>query len=152
MQVIDDIRLVYPSVGLCYTKGIEDKYLETACTILSHGRSHPAIFNDDTIAEGLQKYGVPKKDSHNYIHSTCVEITPVAASNVWVASPYHNLVQPLLDSMGREYDSAEDLLQAVFAKLDDSIRREFDLQNNTRKIRRDTQINPLISCFVNDCL
>ena len=47
MQVIDDIRLVYPSVGLCYTEGIPEIYLEKACEILSHGRSHPAIFNDD---------------------------------------------------------------------------------------------------------
>ncbi len=85
MQVIDDIRLVYPSVGLCMTGETDERYLAKACDILSHGRSHPAIFNDDIITEGLLSYGVREDDAHDYIHSTCVEITPVAASNVWVA-------------------------------------------------------------------
>lgn len=49
MQVVDDIRLVYPAVGLCYTEGMDDTYVEKACEILSHGRSHPAVFNDDII-------------------------------------------------------------------------------------------------------
>ena len=53
MQVIDDIKLVYPAVGLCYTAEMPDQYLEKACAILSHGRSHPAIFNDDVITKGL---------------------------------------------------------------------------------------------------
>ena len=58
MQVIDDIRLVYPSVGLCYNTDMDDKYIEKACKILTHGRSHPAIFGDDTISKGLMSYGI----------------------------------------------------------------------------------------------
>ena len=97
MQVIDDIRLVYPSVGLCVTSETPKCYLDQAVEILSHGRSHPAIFNDVVITRGLLSYGVPEAEAHDYIHSTCVEITPCAASNVWVASPYTNMPQLLLD-------------------------------------------------------
>lgn len=152
MQVIDDIRLVYPSVGLCYTEGMPDEALKKACEILSHGRSHPAIFNDDVISAGLVKYGVPEKDSHAYIHSTCVEITPECASNVWVASPYHNLLTPLLDSLDREYDSMEELTATVFKRLDLMIQKEYETQKSFRLLRAQTSINPLLSCLVNDCL
>jgi len=152
MQVVDDIKLVYPAVGLCYTEEMPDSYLTKACEILSHGRSHPAIFNDDIITKGLQGYGVPEQQSHSYIHSTCVEITPVATSNVWVASPYTNLAQLLLDTMTREYGSFDDHVATVLRLLDDSIKRNFDGQNNGRKRRAENSMNPLLSCFVNDCL
>ena len=152
MQVIDDIRLVYPSVGLCYTSDTDDKYLEKACEILSHGRSHPAIFGDETITKGLLSYGVPKEQACNYIHSTCVEITPVAASNVWVASPYTNMPQLLLDVMDKEYESFDHLLGALFAHLDGRIKSNFEAQDGARKIRKENSMNPLLSCFVNDCL
>ncbi len=152
MQVVDDIRLVYPSVGLCYCEEMPDKYLEKACEILSHGRTHPAIFNDDVIAKGLTMYGVPEKDARMYIHSTCVEITPIAASNVWVASPYTNMPQKLLDVMDRDYDSFDELLKAYFEHLSEHIKNNFEHQNNLRINRSTVSINPLLSCLVNDCL
>ena len=152
MQVIDDIRLVYPAVGLCYTNGMSDYILEKACAILSKGRSHPAIFNDDVITEGLRRYGVPEAEAHDYIHSTCVEITPVASSNVWVASPYTNMVQLLLDTMTQEYDSFEAHFETLIDRLDLSIERNFNVQNQFRKMRAEKTINPLLSTLVNDCL
>lgn len=152
MQVIDDIRLVYPAVGLCYVDGMSEKYLEKACNLLLKGHSHPAIFNDDIITKGLMRYGVPKEQSHNYIHSTCVEITPVASSNVWVASPYTNMPQILLDLMNKEYSTFDSLLNAYFKKLDSHIKTNFESQNHLRGVRAENSINPLLSCFVNDCL
>lgn len=152
MQTIDNIRLVFPSVGLCYTDEMEDIYIDKAVEILSHGCSHPAIFNDDVISEGLMHYGVPEKDAHNYIHSTCVEITPVASSNVWVASPYTNMPQILLDIMDREYDSFDQLLTAYFNRLDGFIKANFEDMNSLRIYRAKNCINPLLSCFVDDCL
>lgn len=152
MQVIDDIRLVYPAVGLCYTEGMPEKYLEKACELLSKGYSHPAIFNDDVITKGLLHYGVDSEQAHNYIHSTCVEITPVAASNVWVASPYTNMPQLLLDLMDKEYSTLDSLINAYFEKLDSIIKTNFEFQNQNRYVRTQTSINPLLSCFVNDCL
>lgn len=152
MQTIDNIRLVYPSVGFCYTEGIDDKYLEKACEILTHGRSHPAIFGDDTITKGLIGYGVPENEAHSYIHSTCVEITPVSSSNVWVASPYTNMAQLLLDVMDKEYESFEEFLKALFEHIDDTIKSNCTGYMELRKIRAKNSMNPLLSCFVNDCI
>lgn len=152
MQVVDDIRLVYPAVGLCYTEGMPEEYLEKACELLSKGYSHPAVFNDDVITKGLMHYGVPETQAHNYIHSTCVEITPVASSNVWVASPYTNMPQLLLNVMNREYDSFDSLMEEYFDTLDTHIKNNFENENRARTVRAQNSINPLLSCFVNDCL
>ncbi|MBQ3848705.1 MAG: hypothetical protein II748_07660 [Clostridia bacterium] len=152
MQVIDDIRLVYPSVGLCYTKDMPEEYLKKACDILSHGRSHPAVFNDDLITEGLKYYGVPEEEAHDYIHSTCVEITPIASSNIWVASPYTNMPQLLLDILDREYENMDSLYDAYFKHLDEVIRIHLDEQLAMRENRKTHGLHPLLSCFVNDCL
>ena len=151
MQVVDDIRLVYPAVGLCYTEGL-DKQLETACQLLQKGYSHPAVFNDDVIVKGLMHYGVPEAQARSYIHSTCVEITPVAASNVWVASPYTNMPQLLLDIMDQEYASFDDLIEEYLRVLDTRIQANFEAENRERMVRANNSINPLLSCFVNDCL
>ena len=152
MQVVDDVRLVYPAVGLCYTNGMPEKYLCKAGELLLKGYSHPAVFNDDVITKGLIHYGVPKAQAHNYIHSTCVEITPVASSNVWVASPYTNMPQLLLDLMDAEYPSFDSLISAYFNKLDSHIKTNFEVQNHLRAVRTQNAINPLLSCLVNDCL
>ncbi|MBQ8508288.1 MAG: hypothetical protein IJ493_00080 [Clostridia bacterium] len=152
MQVIDDVRLVYPAVGLCWTPDMPERFLRKACEILSHGRSHPAIFNDDLIAEGLQLYGVPAADSRMYIHSTCVEITPIGASNVWVASPYTNMPGLLLDLLDGDYPTFEALLDAYFARLSAHIRNNFEEKNANRAQRFERGMEPLLSCFVDDCL
>ena len=152
MQAIDDIRLVYPSVGLCWTDGMPRSLLLEACRILSHGRSHPAIFNDDVISAGLKEYGVPGEEAHDYIHSTCVEITPIASSNVWVASPYTNMLKLLLDLLDREWSSFDELVRVLLERLDESIQRNFEVQNAYRRQRAERSMNPLLSCLVNDCL
>jgi len=152
IQAIDDVHLVYPSVGLCYTEDMPESVLNHACEILSKGRSHPAIFNDDLIQKGLISYGVCEQDARNYIHSTCVEITPVAGSNVWVASPYTNMLKLLLNRMDREYASFDDLVSVIFFDLDKIISDNFLSENGYRKLRYDKCRHPLLSCFVNDCL
>ncbi len=152
MQAVDDIRLVYPSVGYCCTADHPKELLRMACEILSHGRSHPAIFNDDIIADGLRYWGVPATECRDYIHSTCVEITPIAASNVWVASPYTNLPGLLLGLLDREWESFDALLEAYLAALDESIERNARQFTEGRKLRRDKGMTPLLSCFVNNCL
>jgi len=129
-----------------------ERFLQKAIALLQKGYSHPAIFNDDVIAKGLVHYGIPAKDSRNYIHSTCVEITPIAASNVWVASPYTNMPQLLLDIMDREYGNLEELLHTYFETLDARIKSNFEHEMSTRRQRAANSIKPLLSCFVNDCL
>ena len=169
VQSCDDVRLAYPGVGLCVTPDTPDDLLRLACTSLAHGNSHPALFNDEVIVRGLMSYGVPFAHAVNYIHSTCVEITPIKRSSVWVASPYYNLVQPLLEILGLEAPANDDLkiyplepcetpesFEALLglwkAKMRRNIRRQVHHQNMLQMERSMTHVNPLVSCLVDDCL
>ncbi len=152
MRAVEQCRLVYPSVGLCCCSDTPKEDIDLACDILKQGFSHPAIFNDEVISKGLRDYGLPAKEACSYIHSTCVEITPIASSNVWVASPYTNLVQKLLDVLDREYGSMEALTQTYFDHLSESIRINFGAELSCRVARAESGFIPLLSCFINDCL
>ena len=169
VQSCDDVRLAYPGVGLCVTPDTPDDLLRLACLSLSHGNSHPALFNDEVIVNGLRHYGVPFEHAVDYIHSTCVEITPVKRSSVWVASPYYNLVQPLLEILGLDAPANDDLIvyplepcappesfEALFdlwkEKMRRNIRRQVHHQNMLQMERSLTHANPLVSCLVDDCL
>lgn len=155
IESIGNTRMIYPGIGLCYTKNTPQDLLEKSCVLLSEGLSHPALFNDETIIKGLRKYGLTTSEACNYIHSTCVEITPGGCSAVWVASPYINLVQILLDIINEpnaKYDSYKDLESEYRKRLGVKIKNEAINQNLYQMERWHHGGNPLVSCFVNDCL
>jgi len=160
LQSIGRVRMIYPGVGLCCTPDTPADVLELSCEMLGRGCSHPALFNDDLIIEGLRRYGLPYRDACHYIHSTCVEITPAACSATWVASPYTNLPQLLLDTLGVKpsgsnvaaFETFEALKAAFFKRLAENIRRNLIEQNRMQIERTRHAFNPLLSCFVGDCL
>ncbi len=164
LKSIGHTRMIYPGVGLCYTPDTPQDVLRLACELLSKGYSHPAIFNDNLITGSLKSIGLPSEQACAYIHSTCVEITPVAASGVWVASDYINLEQILLDLLGipplsakehgklTAFDSFDDLKAAYIKGLEQKISDNAMRQNTLQKERYDYGGDPLVSCFVKDCL
>ena len=154
LSAIDDVRLVYPSVGFCCTSDTPEEDLRLALGILSRGRSHPAIFNDDVIQKGLKYYGLTDEEASEYIHSTCVEITPVACSNVWVASPYMNMPAELCAILpdDGECPSFDDLMARFKAHLSRRIAENCRWETFGRWERAKYCADPLLSCFVHDCL
>lgn len=152
MLAVEQVRLVYPSVGLCHTSDTPAEDLMTALRILAKGHSHPAIFNDDVIQAGLQHYGLPPEESCEYIHSTCVEITPASSSNVWVASPYMNLPGEMLAMLPDECGSMDELMQEYLAHIRNRIAQNCRSEILNRWERAKYCVDPLLSCFVKDCI
>lgn len=157
------IRLPYPGIGICRTSDTPDDLMEMACGALARGCSHPAVFGDETITRGLLRAGLPHRDACQYVHSTCVEITPVAISNVYVASPYYNLGQALNDVLGVPRPGREAAapcrctgFEELFERLKEAIAAEVEVgvrdQNLAMMSRHLSGGYPLLSCFVNDCL
>ncbi len=87
--------LGYPTVGLCWHRAAPPELTDFAVQMLAYGRGDPAFFNDELIVEGLHDHGVAPEDAPDYMNSTCVEIKPVGASNIWVTAPYFNVPQAL---------------------------------------------------------
>ncbi len=95
VDAIETTGLVNPSVAVCYTDDLPDSFLQKCIGMIEKGYSRPSIFNDRLIRRGLEQAGVTPEDACRYVHSTCVEITPVAAANILVATPYINLTRVL---------------------------------------------------------
>lgn len=179
LESIRHTRLAYPGIGLCWDADTPDDIMQLASELVAEGLTHPAIFNDDVITAGIAQAGLPPSEACLYTHSTCVEITPVASSNVYVASPYINLVQLLHDLLGisplvldgapaeaglddqtekaggglsTRYPSFEKLLMAYETHLAEWLRAQVIDQNTGQMTRYYHGGYPLLSCFVNDCL
>ena len=160
IESIRHVKMIYPGVGLCVDKDTPKELLKLSCEILVQGHSHPALFNDEVITKGLCYYGLPTEEACRYIHSTCVEITPCDSSAVWVASPYTNLLQLLLDTLNIdnndsspiEFEDITALKRAYRNRLANHIKNNVIDQNTAQMQRFFGGGDPLVSCFVHDCL
>lgn len=145
-------RLVYPSVGVCANEHIPHDLKRLAVDIIAEGWPNPSFFNDSLISTSLKNYGVPEDECHNYINSTCVEITPCGASNTWVASPYFNLCGNLLRALKNDCEDFPSFMTQFYKELDEDIARGVDEQKRWRQARFNGGRRPLQSIFTRDCL
>lgn len=91
VEAIGTTGLINPSVSVCYTEDMPEDLLIKCMEMIAKGYTRPSIFNDALIQKGLRQAGVSERDARCYAHSTCVEITPIKAANILVATPYVNL-------------------------------------------------------------
>ncbi|MEI6424357.1 MAG: pyruvate formate lyase family protein, partial [Lentisphaerota bacterium] len=158
LEALRRTKLVYPTVGVCWHKGTPEPLSMLAAELVSKGYSTPAFFGDETIQKGLRSYGLNRKQACNYINSTCVEITPVACSNVWVASPYFSLCKILLDEIdgqaaaSKSQKNFESFLSSYYKRLGKEIKSAVEEQNKTREGRRQFGGKPLQSVFTKSCI
>ncbi|MDD5698356.1 MAG: pyruvate formate lyase family protein [Victivallaceae bacterium] len=154
LEALRRTGLVYPTVGVCWHKNTPDALSSLAVELIAAGYTTPAFFNDEVIQQGLRSYGVPTAESWDYINSTCVEITLCGSSNIWVASPYFNLCQILLDTIGANgrFKTYEAFTAAYCKRLKGEITEAAAVQNELRERRRLYGGKPLQSVFTRDCM
>jgi len=151
--------LGYPTVGLCWHRATPPELTDFAVRMLAYGRGDPAFFNDELIVAGLGDHGVRPEDAPDYMNSTCVEIKPVGASNIWVTAPYFNVPQGLLDEMAAVAAGAQPA-PATFAELEARVRANLTAKvaaaaaqlDRVWRDRATAGCFPLASCFTDDCL
>ncbi|MBR4941829.1 MAG: hypothetical protein IKZ19_07520 [Clostridia bacterium] len=159
IESVGIVRMAYPGTGLCVHSETSKELWQLAVKQLASGCSHPALFNDEVITQGLKNYGLPPERACKYVQSTCVEITPCDCSAVWVASPYINLTQLLLDEISAIAGGKEEMPPTFEAfkeryrrLLQQKVDREAEVQNLDQLRRYERGGDPLVSCFVDDCL
>ena len=158
LQSILNVGLSYPGVGICWNEQTPEDLLALGCEILAERGANPAIFNDRVISQALRNAGCTPAEACQYQNSTCVEISPIGCSGVWVASPYFNLCRILLDLLSdiaagdAEADGFDELLAAYKQRLGTAIGEAVATQNACRCSCMHHRNFPLLSCFVNDCI
>lgn len=157
MEALRRTRLIYPTVGLCWHEGTPPALTALTLELIADGCATPAFFGDETVQKGLRRLGCPPRDACNYINSTCVEITPVGGSNVWVASPYFNTCGLLLEELAAQVASGpaatfEQFLAAYRRRLAAKVDAEAAEQNRLRRLRRAHGRKPLQSLLTRACI
>ncbi len=158
LEAVRRTKLIYPTVGICWHEGTPRDLTALAIELIGKGYSTPAFFGDETIQRGLKELGAPPEQACNYINSTCVEITPVGASNVWVASPYFPLCQYLLEEIAEQVTSGapaatfEAFVERYHERLARHIAEAATEENRSREHRRVRGRKPLQSVFTRDCI
>jgi len=158
LEALRRTRLVYPTVGICWHEGTPRELSELGVDLVAEGLCNVAFFGDETIQRGLTRLGVPAADACNYINSTCVEITPVAASNVWVASPYFSTPGLLLEELAAQAAASvpaptfDAFLEAYRRRLGARIDGAVAEQNHLREGRHRYGRKPLQSALTRDCI
>ncbi len=172
VRAIGTTGLVNPSVSACYNEAIPEDLLDLCLEMNRQGYTRPALFNDDIVIKGLMDAGVRYEDACYYIHSTCVEITPIAASNIRVATPYINLNKGLeyilndgkkifgndfrllheVESDIDSYDTFDSFYAKVKETIDNIIKGELMEIQDCCLYNEKYCASPFASCFLNDCL
>jgi formate C-acetyltransferase len=156
LEALRRTKFIYPTVGICWHEGTPSSLVDLAIELIGEGYPTPAFFGDETIQRGLRALGVPPSRSCRYINSTCVEITPSGASNVWVASPYYNTCGLLLEEISAQVDAPEPTYEAFLSRyrerLARAIREGVAEQNDMRLERQQYGRRPLQSVFTGDCI
>jgi len=172
IRAIETTGTIHPAVAVAYNEAMPEDILELCLEMVEKGYTKPALFNDDIVIRGLREAGVREEDANYYVHSTCVEITPVAASNILVASPYINLnktFEYMLNGGEKMYGGDMALFEPVEVDLEsldtfdkfyaeakkvcDNIIKGMLIHQQERVLHRKRYAClPLASCFINDCL
>ncbi len=157
LNSIGHTRMADPSIGLCISDETSEDILDFAVELLSKGYTNPALYNDKAITAALMKYGLPPDDAHDFIHSSCVEITPCARSAMWTVSPYHNLARILLDVImspeASGFKNLDEVIDAFAVKVRQEVFRRNNIENRWQMERSRNGGEPLrVSCLVHDCL
>ncbi|MBI5831967.1 MAG: hypothetical protein HZB16_06610 [Armatimonadetes bacterium] len=145
-------QLVYPTVGIAWHEGTPDELVDYGVRMLASGIGCPAFFGDQCIVDGLRAHGVSAADSYRWMNSTCVEIKVAGASNIWVATPYFNLAQALLDGLATAPATFDALSAAVRSVLSARIAEAATSLDATWWRRAVTGGFPLASALTADCV
>jgi len=157
LEAIRRTHMIYPTVGVCWHEGTPGALVDLAVELMGQGYATPAFFGDETIQRGLVALGVPPDEACRYINSTCVEITPSGASNIWVASPYYNTCGLLLEEIAAQAEgdpapTFDAFVARYRRRLGDAIAAGVAEQDGFRRARQAGCRRPLQSVFTRDCL
>lgn len=151
----DHLRLPDPNIGLCVSEKTSDEIIRYGIEMISSGCTQPAFYNDNEIVSTLIKQGVKKHDAHNYINTTCVEISIAGKSNMWTTCPWINITEGLMEII-EEKDEYKDF-DTLFEEYADRLKRRFTEDSRfMARLQLERSRNgsmPLrTSCLVEDCI
>ena len=154
MEATDKLETLDPKWSIRVHRRSTDEFLTRAAGLVKKGRSEPGIFNDEIVIEALQKAGVPIEDARDYTNDGCSEILVQGKSNPWAFEGKVKLLKCLekVSRRLREYDSFEDLMNALKTEISIAVSLAISSTNLIQKNVPNISPNPWISASVEGCI
>ena len=151
-----ELQMLNPALCVSWHKGIDRDLMRKTLDVLETGIGFPAIFNDEAIIPGLIADGATREDAVDYMAGSCVEISPIGASNPWVASGYVNSGKALERTVHRLADrenmSWADIVEEFKADLAEAVKYNVEITGAHEQGWKKTIRYPFLSCVVKDCI
>lgn len=144
-----------PSVALAVSEKHSDDLLRFALSIIAEGNGNPTLFNDEFISKALQERGYSVEDSHNFINTTCVEISICGKTAMWTTCPWVNLAKLFLETIQqkKDYHSVDEIIADFTVHVRNHIVQNQRYFNRLQLERSRNGCEPLlISCLMDDCI
>ena len=143
-----------PNGALAVNRKTPPQCLRYAIDILGDGTTHPALYNDEAIIQGLLSYGIPPEDACHYVHTTCAEISICGKSRMYTTSNFINMPALLLEVVENNtpatYAQPEDLYFNHIKNQVSRLNRNYMLK--VLEAKRNGHQPMRASCLVDDCI
>ncbi len=158
LEVIKEIKLPYPNVGLRINKKNPDWLYTMTVDAVKKGGGQPMVMNDDVWITNLMRIGYDEKTANDYYNMGCVEIMlPGRQPNWGVTDPiaFPMLFEDVFNGYRNSelaLDSFEDFKQAYYTVLKHKIEADKKEADSKASGMAERCYDPLASLMVDGCI
>ena len=154
LTALHHIKMPDPNGALAVNEMTSKEILSYAADVIADGTTHPAIYNDKAIIQGLMSYGVDAHEACDYIHTTCAEISVCGKSRMYTTSITVSLPSMLLEIFEKNSpQSFEEIEELYFDRVEKFLSRaNFDYMTRILEAKRNGYQPMRASCLVDDCI
>lgn len=150
LQSVKELNLPDPKIILRYADNVPRDLMELGLECMATGVGSPLISNDELVIDYLIDFGYEREFAHNYVVSACWEPAPIAKGlelNNLDTIVFLNPLNELLDSEDLDkFKTFDSFFNKYLEYLGEYCQ---DLINQINK--KDWEIDPLLSLFIDDC-
>ena len=171
MDAMASIKAVAPPLSFRWHDNLPQRAIDKVIETLGTGISEPAIFNDKMIIPRLLEMGVPLEDARNFSINNCMYWV-VPGKNMVTRSPnggLFSLPKMLIFALNEgkdfkgnqvscvtgdssEFESYEDVVNAVYKHFDFNIERMIALANIGDALYKKHLPRPFLSALLDGCI
>ncbi|MGQ9729964.1 MAG: pyruvate formate lyase family protein, partial [Candidatus Zipacnadales bacterium] len=130
LEVVEELKLLRPQVGLRWHRGLPDNILRQAVKALRSGTGLPDFCNDEQIVPALVDIGVSLKDARDFSLSGCHEVIVTGKAQMGSVEGFINLPKILRMTLGLEPEleppsdlTAVQCFEDLWVRLENSMER-----------------------------
>ena len=159
MDVIEELGISDFPISVRISSTTDEKLVRRIAQVMKKGGGILAVYNDDIVISSLVKFGYELSEARTYANDGCWEVQVPGKTDfsyfAWdVLSIFHTKTLKLCDGKPSEvpYHGFDELYRAYLADIDTLFARYLAPYEVSVPNRGISDINPMISILVEDCI